>query len=142
MVTFLEYAAENPEWVAIGLHEYSFDAENILSSYPLFVGRFQTLYQVTDELGLPRPTVLITEFGWTFSDIPDVDQAMRDIEIASQIYATYPQVKGVALWTLQAGLGNIDNQIQSLIAPITEFTLNTTFNVTEPDIGSIQLNGQ
>jgi hypothetical protein len=132
MQSFLRLAAANPDRIAIALHEYSFDVDAIADQYPFKVGRFQQLFQVTDQLGLPRPTVLITEWGWAYQDVPTVDQALRDIDWASALYAPYPEVKGAAIWFLGGGFGNIAQQTQTLIVPVTNYSLGAYFPIPLP----------
>ena len=130
MLAFLRYAAEHPDQVAIALHEYSFVKEDIGHLYPDLIGRFQTLFDVADQHGIPRPTVLITEWGWEYNKVPDVDQAMKDIEWAAWLYAAYPQVKGAAIWTLGIGggeFGSIGDDVQKYLAPMTDYSLGNYF---------------
>lgn len=123
MLDFLRLAGENPDRLAIALHEYSYVTDNIQREYPYLIGRFQQLFQIVDSHGIPRPTVLITEWGWTYQEIPPIDQAMSDIAWAASLYAPYPEVKGAAIWYLGPGFGEIADQVQQLIAPLTIYTL-------------------
>jgi hypothetical protein len=132
MQAFLRLAAANPDRLAIALHEYSFDVDAIADQYPFKVGRFQQLFQVTDQLGLPRPTVLITEWGWEYRDVPTTAQALHDIDWAAALYAPYPEVKGAAIWYLGGGFGDIAQQAQKLIAPVTGYSMGTYFPIPLP----------
>jgi hypothetical protein len=132
MQAFLRLAAANPDRLAIALHEYSFDVDAIADQYPFKVGRFQQLYQVTDQLGLPRPTVLITEWGWAYQDVPTTERALSDIDWAAAMYAPYPEVKGAAIWYLGGGFGEIAQQAQKLISPVTEYALGNYFSIPLP----------
>lgn len=132
MLAFLRLAADYPEQLAIALHEYSFLAEDIGHEYPFKVGRFQELFRVADEHGIPRPTVLITEWGWAYDDIPPPGEAMEDIAWAARLYAPYPQVKGAAIWYLGPGYGGIANEVQRLIRPLTEYALGNYFTIPLP----------
>lgn len=131
MQEFLRLAGENPERLAIALHEYSYDEEDIGHEYPFKIGRFQSLYEITDQLGIPRPTILITEWGWEYADIPPVEDALRDIKWAAKLYAAYPQVKGAAIWNVGVGccFGDISQQAQEIIDPLTELSLRTYFAI-------------
>jgi hypothetical protein len=131
MRAFLSLAAEHPERIAVALHEYSYDVEAIANQYPSLVGRFQMLFQVCDELGIARPTVLITEWGWEAEQVPAVGRAMEDIAWASRLYAAYPQVRGAAIWYLGTGYGEIANQAQQLILPMWYYAWQEYF-VIEP----------
>ncbi|UCG24348.1 MAG: hypothetical protein JSW55_19880 [Chloroflexota bacterium] len=132
MLAFLRLAAANPDRLAIALHEYSFSVDDIADQYPFKLGRFLQLYQVTDQLGLPRPTVLITEWGWEYQNVPTAGQALRDIDWAAAMYAPYPEVKGAAIWYLGIGFGDIAEQAQKLIAPVTEYSLGNYFAIPLP----------
>jgi hypothetical protein len=130
MRRFLELAANNPERIAIALHEYSYVRDSLDRGFPFLVGRFQQLFAATDALGLARPSVLVTEFGWVYDDIAPLDQAMDvDIPWAAELYAGFPQVKGAAIWYLGPGFGGIANSAQQLIAPLTEYSLQNYFVV-------------
>ncbi|MGH7645990.1 MAG: PKD domain-containing protein [Gemmatimonadales bacterium] len=131
MRAFLELAGNNPDRVAVALHEYSFVQENLDRLYPYLVGRFQRLLEICDGHGIRRPTVLITEFGWSHNSIAhSVDQAMSvDIPWAAQLYARFPQVQGAAIWYLGPGYGGIANAAQQLIAPVTAYSLQHYFAI-------------
>ena len=139
MLEFLRYAGEHPDEVAVALHEYSFENDFIGSGdfpYPWMVGRFQKLFAICDKHDIPRPTVLITEWGWEYDNIPvtdddivDIDEAMEDIEWAAWLYAAYPQVKGAAIWYLGGGteFGSIHDKVQKLIAPVHDYSASSYF---------------
>ena len=132
MLEFLRYAGAHPDDVAVALHEYSFQTDYIGSGdppYPWMVGRFQKLFAICDKHGIPRPTILITEWGWEYNNVPIPDEAMEDIKWASWLYAAYPQVKGAAIWYLGEGdqFGNIHDQAQKLIAPLHNFSVSSYF---------------
>ncbi|MCA9947423.1 MAG: hypothetical protein KC449_28285, partial [Anaerolineales bacterium] len=127
MLAFLRLAGANPDRLAIALHEYSYLQDDIGHEYPYKVGRFQTLFQIADQNGIPRPTVLITEWGWTYETVPPPDRALADIAWASELYAPYPQVKGAAIWFLGGSFSNIADLTQPLIAPLTRYTLQNYF---------------
>jgi hypothetical protein len=132
MLAFLRFAAEHPDQIAIALHEYSFMTEDIADQYPYKVGRFQQLFQICDEYGIPRPTVLITEWGWAYQDVPSPGEALQHIAWASKLYAPYPQIKGAAIWHLGCCFANVANQTQRLIAPLTEYSLGNYYAIPLP----------
>ena len=128
MQKFLELAGNNPNRVAVALHEYSYVRNNLDRLYPYLVGRFQTLYDVADVSGFRRPTVVITEFGWVYDDVPHPEQAIGvDIPWAAQLYAPHPEMLGAAIWYLGPGFGGISNAAQQLIGPLTEYSLQNYF---------------
>ena len=130
MLEFLRLAAKNPDRIAIALHEYSYDRGEIGRWYPYLLGRFQQLFQICDNHQIERPTILITEWGWEYQNIPDVSAAMEDIAWASRLYAAYPQVKGAAIWYLGGYYGDIHNQTQRLIEPMSAYSRTNYFGVT------------
>jgi hypothetical protein len=132
MLRFLRLAGDHPERIAIAIHEYSYVLSDIADWYPHKVGRFQQLYQICDRHGIPRPTLLITEWGWTYQHIPPIDLALQDIAWASALYAPYPEVKGAAIWYLGGGFGGIAEQAQRLVVPLTHYNLGTYFVVPLP----------
>ena len=132
MLSFLRLAADYPERVAIALHEYSFLTDDIGHEYPFKVGRFQQLFRVADQHGISRPTVLITEWGWAYDNIPPPGEAMEDIAWAARLYAPYPQVKGAAIWYLGPGYKGIADEVQRLIRPLTEYALGNYFEIPLP----------
>ena len=136
MLAFLRYAAEHPDQVAVALHEYSLQSDSISSGYPYLVGRFQALFEVCDKYGIPRPTILITEWGWTHDTVPEPAAAIEDIAWASWLYAAYPTVKGAAIWYLGRGDNGIHNQTQRLIEPLADYAVSHYF-IYDPGIGQI-----
>ncbi len=132
MLEFLRLVGNNPNRLAIALHEYSLRVNDIRFSYPYLLGRFMQLYSTADRYGIPRPIVLITEWGWEATTVPSPDVAISDITWANNLYAGYPQVKGAALWYLGSGFGDIANQAQKLIAPVTQWSLSTAGNNPTP----------
>lgn len=136
MLEFLRYAAEHPDQVAVAIHEYSLVNEYIGNGYPYLVGRFQDLFDVCDKYGIPRPTVLITEWGWEYDDVPEPEAALEDIAWASWLYAAYPTVKGAAIWYLGPQFGGIANRAQRLIAPLGDYAVSHYF-IYDPGIGRI-----
>jgi hypothetical protein len=127
MLEFLRLAAANPDRIAIALHEYSYLVDEIDHEYPHKVGRFLDLFRICDEQGIARPTVLITEWGWTYEEVPGPQRALRDIEWAANLYGAFPQVKGAAIWFLGGGYGQVEVKTQRLIRPLTEYSLQHYF---------------
>ncbi len=129
MLQFLRLAAQHPDRIAIAMHEYSALTDDIAFEYPFRVGHFLHLFQVCDRNGIPRPTVLISEWGWAYDHVPSVDDAMRHIAWASALYAPFQEIKGAALWHLGGGetFGDIADEAQRLIAPLTRYSLTNYF---------------
>lgn len=127
MMNYLKYCAAHKETAAVALHEYDYGRVGMENVYPWHIGRFQELYKACDELGIERPYVLITEFGWSYNDVPSQEQVLKDVDFAAGIYAKYRDVLGAAIWYLGPGFSNIANKVQPLITPITDFTLTHTY---------------
>jgi hypothetical protein len=130
MLDFLRLVAANPDRLAIALHEYSYLANDIGHEYPYKVGRFQELFRIADRYGFPRPTILITEWGWEYNNIPPIPEAIEDINWAARLYAPYPQVKGAAIWNLGRLGENIielNDEVEYLIDPLMEYSLTSYF---------------
>lgn len=136
MLAFLRLAGSHPNRLAVALHEYSFDTADIGRWYPHLVGRFQALFSVCDRHQVQRPTVLITEWGWQATEVPEPEIAMQHIQWAAWLYAAYPQVRGAAIWYLGGNFGNIADQAQLLIAPVRDYSLSHYFAYT-PGQGGI-----
>lgn len=114
-----------PKRLSFSLHEYSFSNSDIFNEDGYLVGRFQYLFDLCEQNEIPKPTVLITEFGWNANSIPDSQAvAMNHIKLASDLYYDYPEILGVNIWYLGPGFGGIANDVQKLIAPVTEYSVS------------------
>jgi hypothetical protein len=142
MLQFLRFVSENPDRLAIALHEYSLDPSNIRAQENFLVGRFQDLYRTTDSNGISRPTVLITEWGWQADNLPNPGPAMEQISWANNLYAQYPSVKGAAIWYLgdRGNWGGIANKAQLLIAPLAQWSVGTLSEI--PPTSYLSSSGQ
>ena len=127
MLAYLELAGNNPDRLAVAVHEYSYTTEDITDGYPYKIGRFEQIFQIADQNNFPRPTILITEWGWEYVHNPAPDKALKDIAWANQIYAPYPEVKGAAIWYLGGGFKDVALQTEQLIIPVTEYALQNYF---------------
>ena len=135
MLELLRLIGEHPDQLAIALHEYSYTADDIGDDYPHKVGRFLDLFRAADHHGIPRPTVLITEWGWSYDHIPPEPLAMEDVSWAARLYAAYPQVKGAAIWNLgklEDNLLPLNTQLRDLIDNMLAFSLDSYFNAPAP----------
>ncbi|GMR24725.1 MAG: hypothetical protein BMS9Abin37_3318 [Acidobacteriota bacterium] len=100
---------------------------------PHQIGRFQDVFDVADYFGFARPTIVITEFGWSLNDIPSVDQSMNvDLPWAAKLYAPHHQIRGAAIWYLGGGWGGIDDETQQLLAPIAGYGKSHYFVLGPP----------
>lgn len=120
MLDYLRLCAERPNQAAVALHEYSYIVTDIMDGAPYKIGRFQMLFDVCDDHRIPRPTVHITEWGWTLDNVPAPEQAMADMKRVAQLYNKFPEIKGAAIWYLGPSFGGIADKAQRLIAPLTQ----------------------
>ncbi len=135
MLELLRLIGEHPDQLAIALHEYSYTIDDIADDYPHKLGRFLDLFRTADAHGIPRPTVLITEWGWSYDRIPPEPLAMEDVTWAARLYAAYPQVKGAAIWNLgklDDNLLPLNTQVSGLIDNMLALSLDTTFSAPAP----------
>lgn len=117
MLDYLRLCAKRPNQAAVALHEYSYVVDNIKDGYPYKIGRFQMLFDVCDNHGIARPTVHITEWGWTLNNVPEPQKALKDMNEIGELYAKFPEIKGAAIWYLGPSFGGIANRAQKLIKP-------------------------
>ena len=141
MLDFLRLCGERPHDTGIALHEYSYTISDILDGYPYKIGRYQFLHDVCDDNGIPRPRIVISEWGWALDDAPAAPQAMADIETVYREYAKHPNIAGGAIWWLGPDFGGVANKIQPLIKPLGEYITATNYDV-EIDIPQPPDNGQ
>jgi len=135
MLELLRLIGEHPDQLAIALHEYSYTIDDIADDYPHKVGRFLDLFAAADRHGIPRPTVLITEWGWSYDHIPPEPLAMEDVTWAARLYAAYPQIKGAAIWNLgklEDTLLPLNTQMSALIDNMLALSLDTPFSAPAP----------
>ena len=127
MLRFLALVAEHPQRLAISLHEYSYLVTDIRHEFPYKIGRFQFLFDAADAHAIPRPTLLITEWGWTYQHVPPPEQAMLDVAWAAELYAPHPQILGAAIWHLGCCYDPVHTETQRLILPLTIYSLGHYF---------------
>ena len=124
MQRFLRECAKFPHLLGVSLHEYSYSIDDIKNAFGYLVGRVAThLYDACDELQIARPTVLITEWGWQATDVPSVNLGLKDIKEIANFYSPFPQILGANIWYLGSGFGNIADQVQPYIDPVTDLSL-------------------
>jgi hypothetical protein len=113
MESWLRYCADNPTKAAVSHHEYCYQGLVPFSeNYPWHFGRFQSIIAAADILGVPRNfDIFITEVGWQYNWTPTFDEAKPTLEEYMKLGAKFPQLKGVSLWTLQDGWGNISDKL-------------------------------
>ena len=128
---FLDLVCSMPDRLAIALHEYSYDTTSLASGVPHQIGRFKQLFDVCDLHIGKRPTVLISEFGWSYNDIPDTDTAMAQLEPVARMYAEHHEILGAALWDV-GGNKELARKVNKLFVPIANKTINQVFEAPTP----------
>ncbi len=124
MQKFLKECAKYPHLLGVSLHEYSYNVDDIKDGFGYKVGRVAThLYAVCDGLQIPRPTVLISEWGWQATDVPDLNPGLSHIKDIADFYSQFPQILGAHIWYLGSGFSNIANQVQPYIEPVKDLSL-------------------
>lgn len=131
MLEFLRLCAQHPSQLAVALHEYSLTTDTLWQDSPYLVGRFQFLHDVCDEYGIGYPTIIITEFGWTYDNVAaNINQGIDELVEVGALYAEYPNVKGAAIWYLGGGFGDIAQKA----APMIPLLQDKLLTVTYPDV--------
>jgi hypothetical protein len=128
MVEYLKYCAEYPNKAGLAIHEYSYTMD-LNDGIGYLIGRFTYILDVCNSLGIQAPKILITEFGWTYTDVPEPTKAIDQMIPIAELYEAYPEILGAMIWYLGIGFSDIANQAQRLIAPVTEIALEWGYYV-------------
>lgn len=140
MLDYLRLCSEHPDRLGVALHEYSWVIDDIWNgregtagnyTYSL-IGRFTELVKVCDNHKIGRPTIVMTEWGWSEHDVPDPTTAVSHIKEVGELYAKYECVKGAAIWYLGSGYQDIAQKAQKLIGPVQMAVLNTFYPPPDP----------
>ena len=137
-LAFMQMCGDYPDRVALSVHEYAWNLwendPNPANWYPHLWGRMENFIAACDYNDISRDiTIFGTEFGWGHDGhtIPPVAQGMEFLRWYDQWAAQWPQIKGVALWSLQSGWADVANAIQPYIAPLTDYQLQNEFDMGE-----------
>jgi len=126
MTALLDLLRAHPDELAIDCHEYSLRADAMPES--ALIGRFRNI-------PAPWPSILISEFGYTLREAPPASIGVGQIlSNYGRIYA-YPQVRGLAIWTLGKegeSWGNLGQVINGYLEPLTRGILATDFTPLTP----------
>ena len=137
-VEFLRYASARPDKVAISIHEakapHDMDTP-IVDQIPVMVGRINLIFAACDSLGIPHPTVFVSEWAWAYASMPDqIEDAMQDVRDLAAYYAQFPTVRGAFLWNLTAGpeWSGLPERLNRLLEPMAQISLTATFAAPQP----------
>jgi hypothetical protein len=117
-LNFLRYCADNPDKAAVGIHEYSYEVDDLFAKRGDLVGRYRHIVKVCQQNNIGRPTILIKEFGYTYNAVPEPSRMVDDLRKLFELYPDYPPA---TLWYLGSGYGGIANLLQPAIGNIGEF---------------------
>lgn len=124
-----QLAADNPHRLMIGTHEYSWTVSDIMAGHGWLVGRI--VDEVLDHM--PDVPIVVSEFGWSETEVPEPAQAMQDYMTVAETYYNRSGLKYACTWYCGPGYKDIADLTQRLIAPLTELTLNTEIDIVEPE---------
>jgi hypothetical protein len=141
----LRFASAHRDRVLLTFHEGKFigEAENgeildmtspVAKSHMFYTGRFVDAFVAADALGIARPRGAITEWAWSYDQMPDVETAMRDVVDLALFYAHYHEIVGVCLWTTHGGAAwaGLPNALSRMIPLIAEYARDARFHVDPP----------
>ncbi len=133
MLAYMKYCAEHPDQAALSIHEYVWDSykhgEDWQTWYPVLFGRVEAAFAAADKHQISRDfKVFVTEWGFAYRGSPRWPECEPYLTAYNEWAARWPQVKGVAAWTLQSGWGNVDKDVVSWIKPLINYTINRTFD--------------
>jgi len=124
MIAYLELCQERPDMLGVALHEYSL-ADKIDAGGGFLVGRFANLHQVCDDLGIQRPIIVISEFGWREDAVSLSANAFKEqLRWAQDVYNAHPNILGAATWTLGKWHGSVVSDISRLFPIVVEMAMN------------------
>lgn len=135
MRKFLKLCAERPNQVCVGLHEYSWELDDIWAGGGGKVGRFEYLFRACDEMGIARPNIIFGEWGWKHDSVPRASVAIEHIRQVAERYARHPQILGAFIWYLGPynHSDQVNKQTAKLLKPLAEATLQWRFPDPEPN---------
>lgn len=123
MLEYLKLCADNPTKVAVSLHEYSLTVDDIFDGYPFKIGRFMYLLATCDKHKIGRPTIHISEWGWTLNHVPTPEEATPHIIGVENSYYSFDAVDGASIWWLGPGFEGIADEVQKLISVVQNLAL-------------------
>ena len=130
-IKLLAYSSQNRDKCMIGIHEYSL-SDNLLHQYPYLVGRMNLVVETCHKYDILPPRFCAKEFGYHYNHIPDPSSVFTDLDkLYSGRLMPYQAECVRAFWYLggEPEYQRIDNKVQKLIAPMTDWLMRTNLEV-------------
>lgn len=142
MVEYLKLCAKHPDSCGVALHEYSFnddlfhltqDGGRPQDARGDLLFRFAYLHDACDKLGIERPKIIIKEFGYHHRNLNnDLEIVKADLVRAAEVYAQFPNIEGVSLWTAQRNWGYVNQQVEALVPWLGYQAMSREWEIEEP----------
>lgn len=118
---FLEYCSAHRDVAAISVHEGIIFGSTPTdpANYPWIAGRFKTICNAADTLGIDRPSIVLSE--WARG--PRIAPTKSDVIWLAELIAKYECVLGACLWNLDDGWGEATNGLAALLPWLQQYTL-------------------
>lgn len=146
MLAYLNYCTTNPTKAALSAHEYTWDkwlqGESWNNWYPTLWGRIEAAIAAADKHNIARTfPIFITEWGFAHDNAPRWPECEPYLTDYNRWAARWPQVKGVATWTLASGWGDVDHDLQSWFLPLGNYAVSTDFPIGQQPAPTHELFG-
>lgn len=130
----LRMLAAHPDHLFLSVHEYKLlvnretgqhygPNEPLDTFLPFTYGRHKWINDRADELGIARPSIIVSEAGWHYRDAANETRAKLDLEQMTGLYGTSGNVRAVFLWNTEPGWGSLDTQCNALMSPLVQSML-------------------
>lgn len=138
---YLRLCSEHPDRIGVSIHEAKLGADISMTTppwderlYPWLICRWEFLNEAADNLGLNRPTIFVSEYAWSYNDLPSSDIVMRDIAWVSEKVSHHDNIKGVCMWNLDhnPNWGVLPDKLAAMIPKVAQFTLDTVYTDNPP----------
>ena len=136
MLKFLRLCSENPDRLAISLHEYAYD-NDMADTISFQMGRVIDMNLACRENRIVPPKVFVTEFGWSYQTAPShQDGVPQIIDMLHWYIKNAPNVVAIFLWALDKNPNWAD--ISKIINPYMTPLLNNinTIDWPQPEVPS------
>lgn len=137
MIDFMRLACDYPDKIYVAIHEYrlSINATEFVDYY--HIGRVKMMADACHQAGIGIPSFVITEWGWTYTGVPDMPRLRTDLIAALNEYSKYESFRGLAVWALNAGYSDIHTKLSGAINElevIHDMTFPDPIYPQDPDV--------